>query len=160
MAEDTFWSSPEKVSLIRFPKAQSVVLGVKSLKTAESEGDSYFDSGIYHFVLNGCVIAFLVVLLAFLRFPVFPYCHGGEENIFKSLKIKLKSGTFFFLLNILRTISREVPWHPAKTPPHKLENLLEADLHMFDNEISTSCMIIFPFVFFSNKQLSFLGAVY
>lgn len=98
MAEDKFWSSPENISLIHFPKAQSVVLGVESLKTTESEGDSYFDSRIYHFVLNGCIIAFLVVLLAFSRFPVFPYCHGGEENIFKSLKIKLKSGTFFFYL--------------------------------------------------------------
>lgn len=96
MAKDKFWSSPENISLIRFPKAQSVVFAVESLKTTESEGDSYFDGGINHFVLNVCIIAFLVVLLAFSQFPVFPYCHGGEENIFKSLKIKLKSGTFFF----------------------------------------------------------------
>lgn len=98
----------------------------------------FCSSWIYYYSSRGSICLLIV--------SSFVHCHGCTENIFKSLRIRLKSRNFF-LFNI-RTFVRKVPWHSVRIPPHKLENFLKADSYMLDNEISTSCRL-FVCLFFN-----------
>lgn len=116
----------------RFSRVNDFAVGVLVSKLQRGfkcwQMEIFFSSWIQYYASRG--------LLCFLIVSSFVHCHGCKENIFKSLRIKLNSSQeTFFLLNIIRTFVREGPWHSVRTPPHKLENFLEADFHMLDDKI-------------------------